>query len=251
MMPGMDGYDTMRAIRALDEFRTVPIIAVTGKVVPGERKRCLDAGANDYVPKPVNTADLIAAIGPWLAASDAARAAQPDAGERNVTVFRPRLEVVAPPTESVASSTTVPILIVDDNAAKRLALKAVLRPLGHVIVEAESGLEALRCVMTHDFAVILLDVRMPIMDGFETAALDPHPPAIGADADHLHHRVRQRRDRDERPVRAGSGRLHLRPRPAGGTAGEGGGVREPLHQGRDRSRRWPTTSARRPTSCGS
>jgi diguanylate cyclase (GGDEF)-like protein len=65
----------------------------------------------------------------------------------------------------------VPILIVDDNAAKRLALKAVLRSLGHTIIEAESGLEALRCVMAHDFAVILLDVRMPIIDGFQTAAL--------------------------------------------------------------------------------
>jgi two-component system chemotaxis sensor kinase CheA len=66
MMPGMDGYDTMRGIRALDKFTTVPIIAVTGKVVPGEWQRCIEAGANDYVPKPVDTAHLITAIGPWL-----------------------------------------------------------------------------------------------------------------------------------------------------------------------------------------
>ena len=66
MMPGMDGYETMRAIRALDNFTSIPIIAVTGKVVPGERQRCIEAGANDYVPKPVNTDELIAAIGPWL-----------------------------------------------------------------------------------------------------------------------------------------------------------------------------------------
>ena len=65
----------------------------------------------------------------------------------------------------------VPILLVDDNPAKRLALKAVLLPLGYSIVEADSGLAALRCVMAQDFAVILLDVRMPDMDGFETAAL--------------------------------------------------------------------------------
>jgi signal transduction histidine kinase/HAMP domain-containing protein/ActR/RegA family two-component response regulator len=66
MMPGMDGYATIRAIRALDQFRSLPIIAVTGKVVPGERDRCIDAGANDYVPKPVDTAELLAALGPWL-----------------------------------------------------------------------------------------------------------------------------------------------------------------------------------------
>ena len=65
----------------------------------------------------------------------------------------------------------VPILIVDDNAGKRLALKSVLAPLGYAIVEADSGIGALRCLMAEEFAVILLDVRMPNMDGFETAAL--------------------------------------------------------------------------------
>jgi len=74
-----------------------------------------------------------------------------------------------PPTTPDLRS--VPILVVDDNAAKRVALKAVLHPLGHTVIEADSGLAALRCVMAQNFAVILLDVRMPIMDGFETAAL--------------------------------------------------------------------------------
>jgi PAS domain S-box-containing protein len=64
----------------------------------------------------------------------------------------------------------VTVLVVDDNAAKRLALRAVLLPLGYSIVEAESGLAALRLLMAQEFAVILLDVRMPDMGGFETAA---------------------------------------------------------------------------------
>ena len=66
MMPVMDGYTAIRKIRAHDHFKSIPIIAVTGKVVAGERERCLGAGANDYVPKPVNTAELLNAIGPWL-----------------------------------------------------------------------------------------------------------------------------------------------------------------------------------------
>jgi CheY-like chemotaxis protein len=66
MMPGMDGYEAIRAIRAIDEFASLPILAVTGKVVGGERERCIAAGANDYVPKPVDTVELLAAIGPWL-----------------------------------------------------------------------------------------------------------------------------------------------------------------------------------------
>jgi signal transduction histidine kinase/HAMP domain-containing protein len=69
MMPGMDGYDTIRAIRAIERFVSLPIIAVTGKVVQGERQRCLNAGANDYIPKPVETAQLIAAVTPWLTRS--------------------------------------------------------------------------------------------------------------------------------------------------------------------------------------
>ncbi len=68
MMPGMDGYATIRAIRALPKMARVPIVAVTGKLVAGERQRCIDAGANDYVPKPVNSMELIAAIVPWFGA---------------------------------------------------------------------------------------------------------------------------------------------------------------------------------------
>jgi signal transduction histidine kinase/HAMP domain-containing protein len=69
MMPGMDGYDTIRAIRQLDHCEALPIIAVTGKVVVGERLRCIEAGANDYVPKPVDIAELLAVLGPWLPAA--------------------------------------------------------------------------------------------------------------------------------------------------------------------------------------
>ena len=65
MMPVMDGYQTIGAIRMIDRLKTVPIIAVTGKVMDGERQRCLDAGADDYVPKPIITASLVAALRPW------------------------------------------------------------------------------------------------------------------------------------------------------------------------------------------
>ena len=63
------------------------------------------------------------------------------------------------------------ILVVDDNAGKRLSTVSVLEPLGFAIVEAESGEAALRAVLKRTFAVILMDVQMPVMDGYETAQL--------------------------------------------------------------------------------
>jgi diguanylate cyclase (GGDEF)-like protein/PAS domain S-box-containing protein len=63
------------------------------------------------------------------------------------------------------------VLVVDDNAAKRLAVRAMLAPLGHAVIEADSGRAALRAVTSQTFAVILMDVRMPTMDGYETAKL--------------------------------------------------------------------------------
>ena len=68
MMPVMDGYATIRALRKIDRCKDLPVIAVTGKVMAGEGQRCLDAGANGYISKPVDTEGLVSAIRPWLPA---------------------------------------------------------------------------------------------------------------------------------------------------------------------------------------
>ena len=70
MMPGLNGYETMEEIRKLPELAELPIIAVTGKVVGGERARCLAAGASDYIPKPVDTAELVEALSQWFPARE-------------------------------------------------------------------------------------------------------------------------------------------------------------------------------------
>jgi signal transduction histidine kinase len=72
---------------------------------------------------------------------------------------------------NVKSQSPVSILIVDDDSTKRFALKTILAPLGEDVVEASSGADALRQLLRQEFAVVLLDVRMPLMDGFETAQL--------------------------------------------------------------------------------
>jgi CheY-like chemotaxis protein/two-component sensor histidine kinase len=66
MMPEMDGYETTRAIREMDQFRALPIIAVTAKAMKGDREKTLAAGASDYITKPVDTEQLMSLMRVWL-----------------------------------------------------------------------------------------------------------------------------------------------------------------------------------------
>ena len=66
MLPEMDGYDTMRAIRQMYGFNELPIIALTAKAMKGDRKKCIAAGASDYIAKPVETEELLSLLRNWI-----------------------------------------------------------------------------------------------------------------------------------------------------------------------------------------
>ncbi len=179
MMPTMDGYTTIRAIRSIERFKGLVVIAVTGKATAGERQRCLDAGANDYVPKPVDAAELIASLRPWLPTAPGTRSvvAVGGAAEPKGTVGPNR---TAEPNRTKRARSAargledsaidgLKILVVDDDFRNIFAMTALLERSHANVVVAESGADALDVLdRTPDIDLVLMDIMMPIMDGYDT-----------------------------------------------------------------------------------
>ena len=176
--------DDARDPASCREFRSLPIIAVTAKAMKGDREKTL-RGRRLGLPREARRAEQHARGAARLAAA-ARRERRRTRSERR---RHPR------------SSTTAP------RSCWRSSV--VLAELGVNVVAAASGREALRWLLRREFAVILLDVNMPGMDGFETAALIRQRAALGAHADHLRHRLR-RRDARRARLLARRGRLHPR-----------------------------------------
>ena len=138
----------------MPQFADLPIIALTAKAMKGDREKSIAAGASDYVPKPVDIDHLLQLMRGWL---------------------RQRRAAHRGPTRQLAlGAADVPekakILLVDDREENLIALEAILSSLDQNLVPARSGDAALKALLSKEFAVILLDVLMPGMDGFETAA---------------------------------------------------------------------------------
>ena len=172
MMPVMDGYETIRAIRGINRFDGLPIIAITGKAAAGERQRCLDAGASDYVPKPVDKAELLAVLRPWLPAAVAERS-RSLVVDRKGSLASHALPALTPFGDAAEASPIagMKILVVDDDFRNIFAMTVLLERGRAEVVVAESGAQALEMLeATQGIDVVLMDIMMPVMDGYEAIA---------------------------------------------------------------------------------
>jgi CheY-like chemotaxis protein len=170
MMPGMDGYATMRAMRKLASGASIPLVAFTAKVEAGERERCFDAGASAYLQKPVDTSILLRVLGEWLAVSSES----PLPPE-----IEPALELVLPP--GAGSMSGMRVLVVDDDFRSIFALSALLKRLQVQTFSAESGAKGIETLeATPEVHLVLVDIMMPGMDGYATMrAIRELPSAEG------------------------------------------------------------------------
>ncbi len=156
-MPEMDGFELVRRIHDSPELTSTVILMLTSGDSGDDIARCRLLGVSSYLTKPVRRAELHAAM-VSATASEASRAAEA-AGAVPATA----------PKEQEGPSYN--ILLTEDNAVNQRVALRILERAGHRVVVAENGLAALRLLEERRFDLILMDVQMPEMDGFEATAL--------------------------------------------------------------------------------
>ena len=163
-MPDMDGFGLAAAIQADPALRATRMVMASSSVMPGDAVRSRAIGVADYLAKPLEPAELLAVI----AGSMAQLAAQ------RVPVA-PRVSAPEEPLRRLH------VLLAEDNAINQRLVVRMLEKYGHSVVVANNGREALVAIHETEFDLVLMDVQMPEMDGFETtAAIRQHEQTSGS-----------------------------------------------------------------------
>lgn len=151
MMPGMDGFELSERIKNNPELSRTKIVMLTSAGQPGDGARCLKLGISGYLRKPVKQSELLYAVSSALS---------PDAPETKKALLTTRHTIRE-------SKQELRILLAEDHPVNQKFAAKLLQKMGHFITVAETGLEVLRILETDTFDLILMDVQMPEMDGFE------------------------------------------------------------------------------------
>jgi CheY-like chemotaxis protein len=156
-MPEMDGFAMIEQIRQKPGLTSAVILMLSSASHPGDAARCKELAIAAYVVKPVGQSELRRAIEKALGAQD----------------YKGPVPGSAPPALRDANGATVPlrVLLAEDNQVNQLLATRLLEKRGHQITVARNGIEALVALDQQSFDIVLMDLQMPEMDGFEATAV--------------------------------------------------------------------------------
>jgi two-component system, sensor histidine kinase and response regulator len=165
-MPGMDGFQLVEKIREIPRLRASSILMLTSGCMPGDTDRCQRTGAQAFLTKPVRKSELLSNILAVVAAREVA-----DRVDQRQSRTMAALHGALNTTEQLPMKEYgARILVADDNVVNQTLLARLLHKLGHSVAQAKNGNEVLRLAAQESFDLILMDVQMPEMDGFEATA---------------------------------------------------------------------------------
>jgi len=154
-MPGMDGFELAERIRSKPDFTGFTVMMLTSGERRGDINRCEELGISAHLVKPIRASELLKAILQALPADQQATR---------------RLAERTEQPETHAGHRALRILLAEDNAVNRRLAVRLLEKAGHTVAVAENGSQALAMVQSQRFDLVLMDVQMPEMDGFEATA---------------------------------------------------------------------------------
>lgn len=156
-LPGMDGLTAVQVLRQDAATEHIPIVMVTAHAMKGDRERAMQAGCAGHITKPIDTRNFPKLVAQHLGETGSSTPVKPET--QTATEAKPAVHDQAHARR---------ILIVDDEAPNRDLLEGLVETFGHQPITASSGAEALELI-SPDIDLVLLDVMMPGMDGFEVA----------------------------------------------------------------------------------
>ena len=166
-MPNMDGFELIERIRQTPEISTATILMLTSTGFRGSADRCRELGVSAYLLKPIRQSELCEALTKVLGATEHPSHARVPGGNSG--------EAERGPAASLR------VLVAEDNAVNQRLARRLLEKRGHQVVVASNGREALEAIAINTFDLVLMDVQMPELDGFEaTAALRAKEAADGS-----------------------------------------------------------------------
>jgi len=168
-MPVMDGYEATGRIKENGKTKHIPVIAVTAHVMPEDREKILSSGFDGYLPKPVHPAKLFAELSRFFPCMEKnADGKGKNMGQSEEKFCEAKAEADTEPVnyENIAFENAT-ILIADDAEDNRALFREFFQGMNVRIIEAGDGLEAFTAVEKNLPDIVLMDISMPVMDGYE------------------------------------------------------------------------------------